>query len=407
MCRIHYLGALAILASLLFAPILVWFLDRSPDSISFASVASLAGVMAAACMTATLCLTIRARFLERIFGGLDRYYAVHHLCGWGATVLIAVHVLATGADYYLLDPSLLAELIDIRTPLAAAWLSFALIVLIVVSAALRLRWRALHRLAVPAFAAADYHVAVSSHRPVQTILLVYALAGAGALLCSSLHLPTRRRYTVTAALHDLPGIIRVTLTPRKPGTIPEPGQFIFVAFRRGKSYPACHEFHPFTVVDTAPEDSLTILVKNSGKCTRCMQDLVAGVTADIEGPFGGWQLSAGEQIWIAAGMGAVSFLPMLRNTARLPTHPKLFYVAKEGGHLLLDLLRAVTTHPEAIVPVSSEGNIDDVLQIIRAAGKPLDTVYLSGPRTFVAAMRSRLHTEGTRRIVTESFGQMT
>ena len=156
-----------------------------------------AGVASLLLWTVCFLLMLRTRALERLAGGLDRLYWLHHVCGVIAYLALLLHPLAFALPSIVAGdwPAAAARLDPFAPglPMAAGWGALALLssmMLLTFGPALTYRhWRALHRAVVPAFALAVVHAgwlasdAIRAMLPTLSLIFVAALAG---------HLASRR-----------------------------------------------------------------------------------------------------------------------------------------------------------------------------------------------------------------------
>ena len=82
-------------------------------ALMIAAMAKLGGICGLMLMAVSLILSVRTKWLERLFGGLSRVYQAHHACGAVAWILILLH------PVFLLSVNLAAILSQVSRRLSA------------------------------------------------------------------------------------------------------------------------------------------------------------------------------------------------------------------------------------------------------------------------------------------------
>ena len=266
-------------------------------------------------------LMLRTRALERLAGGLDRLYWVHHVCGALAYVALLMHPLALALPSALVgDWRAAAARLDPFAPglpTAAGWGALVLLssmMLLTFGPALAYRrWRALHRVVVPAFALAVVHVGWLTGNAVRWMLTALSLIVVAALAG---HFALRRGwigahpFRVAAIDHPGTDLVDLRLVPEGRPVSWSPGQFVFAAFLDGPGWHGCGEAHPYTIAG-GDGGALRLLIRSQGRCTCRLQSVPVGTRVRVEGPHGAFLFRrdpARPQLWIAGGIGLTPFL---------------------------------------------------------------------------------------------------
>jgi len=353
----------------------------------------LTGVMSVYLYSWTLLLATRARWLEPLFGGLDRMYLWHKRSAIAATLLLVPHALITGAA-----PHKTANQTGVALGVVSLFGLLALVLLSIPRAGriLRLpyeRWLFLHRLTGLFVLIAVIHglsvdQIIGESLPLKVVYSVIGAIGVGAYAYSELlmrHRIPKADYTITDVGRPAEEIVELTLTPTGPSVRPKAGQFVFLSIGGDDAW----REHPFSVAGTTPEGGLRLTIRALGRDTRRMLDLTLG------GP---------RQLWIAGGIGVVPFLSWLQALKPDDGHSiDLFYsVPTEDDALYLPELRAagqrlpaVRIHP---VFTRAEGRLTGAT--LAASVEPLNRtehVFLCGPTAMVEDLARDLHRQGTPR----------
>lgn len=349
-----------------------------------------AGSTAVLLFATALVLATRARWVEGLFGGLDRAYRAHRRAGrWGFGFL-GIHVAVV--PWTLGSPG--------GTPsgfLAAA----GFLVLVLLCGVRRLRyaaWRRTHRLVGVFFLVSLAHALlvdrVVDAAPGPSLVLVAAYAAGGAAYAYTLlvarFVRPRQPYVVRAVRRLDPATVEVALSPRRGGGLRiRPGQFVFVTFhQRGLREP-----HPFTVSSGPFEGTLRLTIRSAGRFTaRVHRDLAPGTRATVEGGYGMLDHTRGRprQIWVAGGIGITPFLSWMR--AGVPgRRVDLFYVVRRAEDALFRSEIEGCPGLRLHLVVTAETGRLTAERIAAAVGELRDVeVYLCGPEPMTGGLAAGL-----------------
>lgn len=300
----------------------------------------LSGIVALWWMSTGMLLATRARWLENMFGGLDKLYRLHKDVGIGAGIFVLVH--------WQLEwlPKKLAKLgwlpsrprgpkqHDLWLDLAkdvGEWAGYLLMALVVIALLRRIPYRAfrlVHKAFGAIFIAGAFHGLLLLPKDFwQTplgwsTLVVAAIGVVPALLSLSGRLGRTRQHPARIEhLRQQPGgVLELTCRPESwPGH--RAGQFLFIDFGTPVEGP-----HPFTIASAwAPEQgTLTLAIKALGDFTNRLSDHIrTGQTVRLEGPYGRFDFDISRpggkpasQIWVAGGIGVTPFLARLQALAQ-------------------------------------------------------------------------------------------
>lgn len=351
-------------------------------------------------------LAMRPKYLEPLFGGLDRIYRAHKWTGIAALLLILAH--------YLITPNFRGKLLTTGLNELAQDFGeigfYGLIVLGGISVVKRLPrikvefpyhiWRQLHRFIGLFFIAIAIHFNFIK-RPFDGIawlavyLNIFAVIGITSYLLTQLRAFTSRKsYRITDVVKTGSATL-VTAEPTGRPVKARPGQFAFISASR----PGLREAHPFTIAGYhTGEDGvtrLTFAIKPLGDFTRRLREEIApGDMLMVEGGYGHFTAERGgeRQLWVAGGIGVTPFLAMARSMSGM-TGKKvhLFYCVRDTDEAIgLEHLDDAGKHPHFSYTLhrsSTDGRVNaDVMKA--GAGFDLDgaDLWYCGP----AAMRKAI-----------------
>ncbi|UJH68837.1 ferric reductase-like transmembrane domain-containing protein [Allomuricauda sp. SCSIO 65647] len=262
-------------------------------------------------------MATRARWVENLFGGLDKMYLIHRRSGIIAVFLLLAHfvVVPRAAEF---NPG---------KPLGFYALILILIGVLLSAAPIFKRkipyhkWVNFHKLMGIFYVMGVIHgILVDSlikELPI-TRVYVFGMAFIGimawfyrAFLFRAFN--KKMDYTVTSVQDLGSDIVEIEMVPENKKLAFKAGQFAFFTF------PAIskREQHPFTISSHPNEDNLKVTIKGLGDYTNGLADkLSIGDKAKVEGPYGKFSTAYSkerEQVWVAGGIGITPFLSLIKD----------------------------------------------------------------------------------------------
>lgn len=437
-------------------PVVLWFTagplePRFADArTSFTSVAVLSALVGIVAFALNLVLGARLRFVERLFGGLDRMYFVHRTNGRVAYLLLLAHLalLLIGRS-----TTSFTEAANLLSPAAGLTVMLGLIALVAmtVGVILTLYVRLNHEVFVYVqrsfglvFILGALHAfrtpGVKALSPALTIyLLAIAVVAVGAWLYRSLLgevLIRRLDYRVISVNKLDQSVTEIVMSPEDDSLEFIPGQFVFLEFQSDAMRRVFHPFsvepqgqsalisfrsgavskqaHPFSITSAPNERELRVSVKSLGDFTRALRSLEPGALVRVEGPFGRFCSSLipnRKQVWVAGGIGVTPFLSMARALDDPELEVDFFYGMEKGdeGYFLDELYAIADRHKKLkVIPIMRDklGFItsDDIAGVTRPLGER--DVLICGPPPMIDGLNSQFLEKGLspRQIHFEKFG---
>lgn len=328
------------------------------------------GVLAIGVMSLAMLLTVRAPWLERRLGGLDKMYRLHKWLGISALVLAVSHWLIVSGPKWMValgwlerrgrrsrpsfpDEPLRQFLLDQRglAEGIGEWAFYGAALLMVLALVKRFPYRRFfqtHRLLAVAYLALVLHALVLLKfeywsTPLGATMAALLTGGTVAAVMSLFRLRaggTRVSGTVAALeAQETVGVTAVDI--RLDGGWPGhgAGQFAFVTLHPDEGP------HPFTIASAwAGDGRLRFLIKGLGDYTRSLPGrLQVGDRVRVEGPFGRFDFRGDtrRQIWIGGGIGIAPFVARLKELARQPDGKAidLFHTTTRYDPAIIDRLQ--------------------------------------------------------------------
>ncbi len=348
-------------------------------------------------------MATRAKWVEKLFGGLDKMYMIHRRSGVIAIFLLLAHFLVVPRDLTAFTPG---------KPLG--FYAFVLIILgVIISAAPPLKkklpyhkWVNIHKLMGLFYVMAVIHgVMVNSLIKQLPITRVYvfgmAFVGVAAWIYRAFlyGLFNKKLSYELTSVHDLGhGITELKMKANGEGLKFVAGQFAFFNFPSISK----KESHPFTISSHPNDQEVRITVKGLGDYTNNLgKKLKAGDAVKVEGPFGHFSTKhsrSKDQVWIAGGIGITPFLSLAKDR---PTRSiKLFWcVGNASEAVYKDELEAIqASHPNIKVNIWASDEKGFIKASNLALESPKDTAfYICGPQALKENMIKQLKQKGVKR----------
>lgn len=387
------------------------------------------GIIGAQLFAFSLILSGRISFLEKLFGGLDRMYRIHHRTGVIAFTFLAVHPLLLACQFVFDSVKDAAEFLSPigNTPaitLGIFSILLMLVLLFITFYGSYFKYPALkvaHRFLGLAFFFGFMHVVIipsslSTDAVLKWSLLSTCFLGVMVFVYRTLlgrFLVPRFTYTVGAVSSVPGGITELTLVPQGAPLNHLPGQFGILSFPRSSVLPP--EEHPFTISSSGLNGGIRFSIKGLGDYTKEVGRLEKGETALIEGPFGEFSYVYGSsrQVWVAGVVGVTPFVSMAEHMMTLDELPYTidFYysVRTEGDAAYKEMFEGLSKkHPTFsfhLIPSDTKGYITG--ELLSQENKDLIAVdiFICGPPPMMDGLIAQLLPCGVsrNRIYTEKF----
>lgn len=361
------------------------------------------GVAALVLMAFAAVLGARWKWVESVFGGLDRVYETHKWLGVWALVFASVH-LVFKAGMPAWDTAAIIELPSflVRLLRQLSFVALMVIVLLALNRKIPYRtWRWWHKLSGPLFLVVVLHwlsfktpIALGSAAGVW--LAAAATLGIVGALYKLLLYPSLSRHAGYRITQVLPGpsAVSLVMAPLGAGIARQAGQFAFVSI----GAPGLREPHPFTIASAgAADEPVRFVIRALGDyTTRLVAEAAIGMVAEVHAPFGRFARPAGarREVWIAGGVGISPFLAWLGDASagglervtlfNFQTPAREFPASEEVG--VLARARGVEYVPMP-VGIESPAFQERFAELAAQAGPERLEVCFCGPRGLLEQVR--------------------
>ena len=384
-----------------------------------ATAATLIGGLAFILMTSSIFLATRPQYLEDVFGGLDRIYQVHRVCGISAGLLVLPHFFAAPKA---VPPGFDSETISLIPSLPLGMLA---LVSLVLSLAITLnrkipyhRWRIAHKAMGLVYIIATVHlITVPSiffdrYGASGIILIISSGIGIVSYFYNVLGLNKHSSYRyVVESVNQLERATEIELKPLAERINFKVGQFAFIEVQSE----GLKEPHPFTISSSPDDEKIRFTMRVLGDWTRKIrEELTSGTEVILRGPYGRFnsKIAVKKQVWFAGGIGITPFLSMLREMNLDDERDiHLVYAVREKKEaLFLDEIKNKASQLDKFKPVLLESKHKEYARVDIMKTKlpsPISEYeyFLCGPKNMVNGIIKDLRKEGILRskIHTEAF----
>jgi predicted ferric reductase len=310
--------------------------------------------------TTLLCLSFilstRNKWMENLFGGLDKVYKIHHISGGLSFVLLLHH------------PLFLAVNVLPRTDLTFKYFWFSslwsynygiialyiMLILLVLTFIINLPydlWLKTHELMGTALIFASLHIFtissdVSRYMPLRYWMFFWlALALISVVYMRFLYRFIGPKYKyVVEKVEIIEDVVEVWLKPITKSMHYYAGQFVFSVFDK-----LGDEAHPFSISSNGFDGRIRLDMKILGDYTLKAKHLKVGDMATIYGPYGKFfesLLGKKDLVWIAGGIGITPFIGMID-------------LAKKWNRQKVELIYCAKTKPEMIFDEEIKNLVND------------------------------------------------
>lgn len=352
-----------------FLPVLI-LLVENPTILSLTTfpeiatlVAKIGGFAGLGLISVNVLLSSRNGFLDKLYGGLDQVYVVHHGKGLVGFVLILLHPAFLALRYIEDSFGAVLSYLLVNKGLGVNLGVFALllfVVIIILTFMRRLEYQSLlktHRgLGVVLLVGASHAFIAGSNAGKLPILRAYLLVLVSVSLLAYINtsilgnaVARKYRYIVDTVKQPSDSVIKINMNPVDEEIQYSSGQFVFPLFKQE----GLDERHPFSFTSSPGMDDIELMVRPLGDFTDRLSGLKPGTSVVLEGPYGGFDYRKGgnTQIWIAGGIGITPFISMVRELIEQESPPvvDVYYSYRLGGDASLsELMRAICENAESL-----------------------------------------------------------
>ncbi len=404
------LGWIALLVISLY-PVYLWFHFGSGtgDFTNYASathsLGELFGLIGMTMFALTFILSTRIKWLEDVFGGLDKVYITHGILGGTALIMILFHPIFLVLKFVPSEMGLAATYL---LPSGYWSVNFGIIALIGMVALIFItlftkmkyhRWKFTHEFLGLMFIFTIFHIFMVRSGIAQdnifdgyyiyaTVISALGLFGFSYSLFIKNRLFKNAVYSVKS-IQQKNDFFEIIISPEHKPLSYKAGQFIFVRFYNEN---ISKEAHPFSIASKSDDSEIAIVAKKLGDYTSRLGNLKTGDKVSVEGPYGRFNFKKfpkSSQVWIAGGIGITPFIGMSQDVtdSSFEGDVTLFYSVKSEDDLIGDSIFneiSKKTHKFKYVPWVSNvlGRINAKIIFDKSGKFRNKEFFLCGPTGF-------------------------
>jgi predicted ferric reductase len=369
-----------------------------------------AGVCALSLVGAAALLGGRLRFVEALFGGLDRVYVTHKHLGVFALGFASFHLaFKAGLDAWSTASILTFPPFHTRLVRQLSFIALMLIVMLALNRRIPYSvWRWWHKLSGPLFVIIILHwlsfktpIALAS--PAGAWLAAWSTLGVGAAAYKLLLYPFLSNHALYRVVAASPGqaAMHLVMAPVKHAIAFTAGQFGFISMQED----GLREPHPFTIASGGTSgEEVHFVIRDLGDYThKLLKQTTVGMHANIYAPFGRFsrpELSQRE-VWVAGGVGISPFIAWLTDaSARGFEGVTLFYFYTQGREFpsVEKLDKLARRHGAEFVAVSSGASSPEFArrfaEIARTSGPAAVSLSFCGPKGLLSRVKAVMRENG-------------
>jgi len=403
--------------------LLIWILSKAYFADHFTNpykyVAKTASLSTMILVCWTTLLSTRARWVERLFGGLDHVYQLHCRMGFASFLLILAHPIFLALDRLPNVPHFLRYfLFTNKAAENSGIVTFVLFLVLIgfsrwANVAYH-RWKYIHEFFGFFLVVSGLHIYLTradiSKYPLLTVWVYFWL---GTALLAYIYIRflyrfigPRFHYRVEK-IQKLGGVWEVYLSPLNEFLCFQPGQYLYIAFQSPLLKP---EPHPFSISSARQESFLRVSIKELGDYTSRLSALQPGDRARISGPHGRFgeaylRHMSTDAVFIAGGIGIAPFLSILEDVGLQSLrkgHTWLIYTVQDVSHAYyhqeIQKEAAQNKRFNYIPYFSNESGFLTAEKLEKQIGNlQRKLFFICGPKPMMDALISQLRKKGVHR----------
>jgi predicted ferric reductase len=322
------MGNLLIIISL-FITILLYGLAKIANPMVMTSpwqmLAQISGLLGFLLLAWSYVLAVRHKFLEKLWGGLDKVYKIHHIVGGISFLLLLYHPIFLIINSLPTNNLVLYLLPITSLPYSLGIISlYLMILLIILTIFINMPyafWKWTHEwMGLVVILGGLHSLLIFSDTSRFLLLKIWIILWGFSAFAAFVYkrflyywfLP-KKNYKLMSVVKD-GEIFIVTLSPKdaKKAIAISAGQYAFLSVP-GQEFK--REEHPFSLL-RSENGVIQFGIKAFGSWTNYLSELPAGIDITVRGPFGKFGESARlikEMVWIAGGIGITPFVSMAQN----------------------------------------------------------------------------------------------
>jgi len=418
-----WLGMLVIFAGI---PLFVWSLMLpfggrwSPESNAWRSLGQISGLLGMSFFAGSLLLSVRTKFLDKLFGGLNFVYRDHHWLGTLGFCLLLVHPLALAYRFALQSLAVAGNFLIPNPNDWSIFLGIVSLMLLMVLLVMTYFWRPTyhiwflsHKFMALAYAIGWWHLLTIDSDVSRSLSLrwYYYLLGLASIaviiyrVVGHRKLVPRATYSVDKISELTSGLWEIYLKAVTNPISCHDGQFAFFTFINNHLR---RDAHPFSIAGSNAQGGLRLIIKALGDQTGNLGQLVNGDQVLVEGPYGSFgRQKDKKEIWIAGGIGITPFLSLACSRTNEESVVLIHTVAESAQNIFAKEFPNTISSSIKFIPwvSSTDGRLNaEAIEKVVSDWRER-TILMCGPIPMMNSLRSQFMKLGgdKNKIISEDF----
>lgn len=365
------------------------------------------GFYAALLFALNFILATRWHWMEALFGGASRVYALHAFAGKTALTFVVLHtgtlVLQALPNWTLFATYLLPGRDWAYTLGMVGTLGLLILVAMTIWIKMPYRsWLKTHKLMIIPFLGGTVHAIMLQG---DWYMILTVAVGTYAWFDGVFLQPRRGVRVEVQSARTLGDIRELVLSGTTPFAA-APGKFILLRLGAQR--------HPFSISGIDAQGRVRLSIKMAGPFTRHLANVGVGTKAVVHGPYGhfGTDILAatGSQLWIAGGIGITPFLSALEalSKARHDQRLHLIWSVRSMDQAIYsdEIETLMSSMPNAQFTIHDSGQHGKLTAATALnSAQNVEHVFLCGPGAMTSDLTTQFHATGLSReqIVSERF----
>jgi predicted ferric reductase len=373
------------------------------------------GIIGTQLFAFSLIISGRVHFIEKLFGGLDKLYSIHHRTGVFAFTLLAIHPMILAGRF---ASTSLESVASFLSPIGNTdAITYGIIGILIMLVLLFITFygtifnypglKLAHQFLGLGFFFGALHVyfipsSLSTDSVLKYSLLGTAFIGAIMFIYRTLlgkFLVPRYHYVISSVQDLGGGMVEVNLKGATDKVMYHlPGQFGMLSFPHSSA--VSDEEHPFTISSPGLDGTLRFSIKALGDYTKMLTGLKEGGKALVEGPYGEFSYLYGieRQVWVAGGIGVTPFVSFAEHILKRDTLPftiDFFYSARSDAdgvykELFAKLANKFPSFTFHFMPSDTKGYLSGEVLLAQIKDLHKRNLFMCGPPGLMTALSGQL-----------------
>lgn len=304
----------------------------------------ISGILSIVFISFSFLISTRNKFVEEIFGGLDKMYRVHMYTGVLSFSFILSHPIflaINSVDTPEFFRSFFIPYANNSEALNFGIIGFWIFIILLFFSSNKklsyLVWKLIHKFIGLPLLLISVHVMLSGQSKeyfaMEVWIFFWLIIGIVSFFYKTFlydHIGPLYRHKITD-IKKTDELFEIYLEPISKKLIFEPGQFAFIKFCNEK---VGSESHPYTMSSSPNDEILKFSIKKLGDWSSSLDHLQIGEEVKVYGPYGQFYneylRKSKRQVWIGGGIGVTPFLSKTKSESLKKTNEEIYLIYSDN-----------------------------------------------------------------------------